>query len=573
MDENLNPYNKENFHKEQVERKTAENGILHESSDLPNKSGEQPIVNDTDTLYVQKEDVSENTTVSANEQNRESQIKSDIGQGSQYQQWGGEASYFDHSKVYRAYDSSDINRDRVYQEQTVPMCEQSDVYDTPNTDIPQFSYNNQQGYWSGQGTTFYGWQYGEGFQPPIHSMPNKQPSQKVNLGMKIFLIILSVLAIGFILGFTVFGAFVVLQQNDYAAQQKKDTSSDSFSKYLNQDQSISDLEAQVPDKTNPDFVGMEILPATGQVMTPEQVYQQVSASMVSILAVTGTESSALNQGSGIIATSDGYIITNAHVLSYTKAAQVSVFTHDQKQYEGIVVGFDKDSDLAVIKIEEQGLSAAMFGNADELAVGETVIAIGDPGGLRYSGSMTMGIISALNRSVESYSNTGITYIQTDTAINPGNSGGGLINMRGQVVGINTIKVVASGYEGMGFSISINQAKSILDTIIREGSIPPVGRLGIMGGTQYLPVEGQSYSVAGGVLVSEIDSDSPLNDTALQQGDLIIGFNGTEIVTLEDIYAQLKEYRVGQEITLTIRRISQEKDTVFEVTTNIMERAS
>ena len=252
-------------------------------------------------------------------------------------------------------------------------------------------------------------------------------------------------------------------------------------------------------------------------------------------------------GKRVIATSNGYIITNAHVINYSKSAQVSVITHDQKQYDGIVVGLDKDADLAVIKIEAEGLTPAEFGDDSNLSVGETVVAIGNPGGVRYSGSMTMGVVSAVNRSVANYSSTGITYIQTDTAINPGNSGGGLINMRGQIVGINTIKVVSSGYEGMGFSIPISQAKSILDTLIREGDIPSVGRLGITGSTQYLPVDGENYSVAGGVLIASIDSSSPLADSDLEQGDLVVAFNGNTIKTLEDVYTQLKDYRVGKKL--------------------------
>ena len=196
-------------------------------------------------------------------------------------------------------------------------------------------------------------------------------------------------------------------------------------------------------------------------------------------------------------------------------------------------------------------------------------AIGNPGGVQYSGSMTMGVVSAVKRSVANYSSTGITYIQTDTAINPGNSGGGLINMRGQVVGINTIKVVSSGYEGMGFSIPISQAKPILDTLIREGDIPSVGKLGITGSTKYLPVDGENYSIAGGVFIASIDSSSPLTDSDLEQGDLIVAFNGNTINTLEDVYTQLKDYRVGEEVTLTIRRMNENEDFTFDVQTTIM----
>ena len=395
----------------------------------------------------------------------------------------------------------------------------------------------------------------------------------MSVGVKIFIVILAVLAVSFIGGFAGFGIYVVVQQQDGTSSESSDNHSSSQSS--NDTIVDEDTAANIPDKTDPDFQGITLSSADSETLTPEQVYEKVSVSMVSVLATSignTTESgSSVSQGSGVIATSNGYIITNAHVINYSKSAQVSVITHDQKQYDGIVVGLDKDADLAVIKIEAEGLTPAEFGDDSNLSVGETVVAIGNPGGVRYSGSMTMGVVSAVNRSVANYSSTGITYIQTDTAINPGNSGGGLINMRGQIVGINTIKVVSSGYEGMGFSIPISQAKSILDTLIREGDIPSVGRLGITGSTQYLPVDGENYSVAGGVLIASIDSSSPLADSDLEQGDLVVAFNGNTIKTLEDVYTQLKDYRVGEEITLTIRRMNENEDFTFDVQTTIMNR--
>lgn len=417
------------------------------------------------------------------------------------------------------------------------------------------------------------WQNGTEFQPSPSGWPPQEPKKKMSVGVKVFIIILAVLAVSFIGGFAGFGIYVAVQQQNGTASESSSNSSSSES--FNDSIVDEDVAANVPDKTDPNFEGIILSSADSEVLTPEQVYEKVSASMVGILAtssgsITGPDSS-VSQGSGVIATSNGYIITNAHVINYSKSSQVAVITHDQKQYDGVVVGLDKDADLAVIKIEAEGLIPSEFGDDSDLSVGETVAAIGNPGGVRYSGSMTMGVVSAVNRSVANYSNTGITYIQTDTAINPGNSGGGLINMRGQIVGINTIKVVSSGYEGMGFSIPISQAKSILDTLIREGDIPSVGKLGITGSTQYLPVDGQTYSIAGGVLIASIDSSSPLKDSDIDQGDLIVAFNGNTIKTLEDVYAQLKDYRVGEEITLTIRRVNENEDFTFDVETTIMKR--
>ncbi len=414
-------------------------------------------------------------------------------------------------------------------------------------------------------------QNGMGFSGEPVPWPPAEPDRKMNAGVKVFLIILSVLAVGFVGGFIGFGIYVAVGQQSAAAP---DTSTPDSAFQDSDGRTEQDDTAYVPDKTDPAFEGIAFSGTDGAVLTPEQVYEKASVSMVSVLASHGdgsSQSASVSQGSGVIATSNGYIITNAHVLRYSRTAQVSVLTHDQKQYDGVVVGLDRDADLAVVKIEAENLTPAEFGDDKDLSVGETVAAIGNPGGVRYSGSMTLGVVSAVNRSVEEYSSTGITYIQTDTAINPGNSGGGLINMRGQVVGINTIKVVSSGYEGVGFSIPISQAKSILDALIREGSIPSVGRLGITGSTRYLPVEGEVYSEAGGVLVVSVDSGSPLADSMLRQGDLIVAFNGAAVKTLEDIYAQLKDHRVGEEVTLTVRRMDAAEDMTFDVQTVIMAR--
>lgn len=462
--------------------------------------------------------------------------------------------------------------------QNPDLPEQQALYDSYGQQYPygtgqpsnwNQNYNgNSSPNWDGQY-----WQNGAGFQSSPSGWSPQGPKKKMSVGVKVFIVILAVLAVSFIGGFAGFGIYVaVQQQNDTASEPNGNYNSSQSS---NDSIVDKDKAANIPDKTDPNFQGITLSSGDSKVLTPEQVYEKVSVSMVSVLAASigsTTESgSSVSQGSGVIATSNGYIITNAHVINYSKSAQVAVITHDQKQYDGVVVGLDRDADLAVIKIEEEGLTPAEFGDDNDLSVGDTVAAIGNPGGVRYSGSMTMGIVSAVNRSVANYSSTGITYIQTDTAINPGNSGGGLINMRGQVVGINTIKVVSSGYEGMGFSIPISQAKSILDTLIREGEVPSVGKLGITGSTRYLPVDGQTYSVAGGVSIASIDSSSPLTDSDLKQGDLIVAFNGNTIKTLEDVYTQLKDYRVGEEITLTIRRIKENEDFTFDVQTTIMNR--
>ena len=172
---------------------------------------------------------------------------------------------------------------------------------------------------------------------------------------------------------------------------------------------------------------------------------------------TNPDPAVVGTGTGIIATEDGYIITNSHVILDSKSVPVQVKTNDGTFHDAVVVGYDKTTDLAVLKIDGTGYTPAEFGNSDELVMGQAVLAIGNPGGEQFSGSLTSGIISGLDRSVDEYSSNGMTYIQTDAAINPGNSGGPLVNMYGQVIGINSAKIVSEQYEGMGFAIPTSGA--------------------------------------------------------------------------------------------------------------------
>ena len=395
--------------------------------------------------------------------------------------------------------------------------------------------------------------------PSFNGMPLQEPPLKTPVGVKIFIAVLIALAVCFLGGFFAFGTYVTLHQTPVARE--------------NQTEVTSEWQVEPVDATDPEFAGVTLQRAQGDALTAQQAYEKAVVSMVGILAETQNSESGSKQGSGVIATENGYVITNAHVLDYDRMAAVTVVTSDQRRYAGVVVGLDRDADLAVVKVDAQGLIPAEFGDATALAVGESVMAIGSPGGVRFGGSMTMGVVSALNRSVADYSSTGVTYIQTDTAINPGNSGGGLVNLHGQVVGINTIKVVASGYEGMGFSIPMSQAGQIVDTLIRQGSIAAVGRLGITGMTQYLQQEGETYAVAAGVQVVEVDSTSPLKESQLQAGDRIVALNGAEIRTLEDVYAQLRVHRVGQHVTLRVQRGTGSEQEEFTVETVILQRTS
>ena len=273
-----------------------------------------------------------------------------------------------------------------------------------------------------------------------------------------------------------------------------------------------------------------------------------------------SEVSPTSEGSGIIATSDGYIITNAHVVD--GADSLKVITSDGKTYEAELIGSDSMTDLAVIKVDAEGLTAAEFGSSSDLVVADPVIAIGNPGGLQST--VTVGYVSALNRPVTS-SDTGYTMncIQTDAAINPGNSGGALVNMYGQVIGINSSKIVATGYEGLGFAIPIDDALPIISNLKDYGYVKDRAMLGISG--QYLDSwTANFYGLPSGMYVAEVNNES-VSDAGVQQGDVITKIDGEEITSANTISNYIAKKKPGDEATLTITRSLTNKTFTCKVT--------
>ena len=249
--------------------------------------------------------------------------------------------------------------------------------------------------------------------------------------------------------------------------------------------------------------------------------------------------------------SDGYIITNAHVIGNSNKYTVTVVTSEEEEYSAKVVGFDTRTDLAVLKIDATSLSAAEFGNSDQLQVGEWVLALGNPGGLEFSNSLTRGLVSAVNRSVSS-SSSQVKYIQTDAAINPGNSGGALLNMYGQVVGINSAKI--TDYEGMGFSIPINTVKTVVDDIIQKGYVSGRVKLGVS--IRPLSVyEAQLNDVPQGLLVSEINADSAAAAGGMAIGDIITKIDNVATSNTSALYTELSKHKPGDVVSITVYRLS------------------
>jgi len=304
-----------------------------------------------------------------------------------------------------------------------------------------------------------------------------------------------------------------------------------------------------------------------------EVAEKVSPAVVSIIAKSQIQtiygsSSQESAGTGFIITSDGLILTNKHVVSDSSAAY-TVITSDGKSYDATVQSADPLNDLAVIKISASGLAVVELGDSDDLAIGQWVVAIGNALG-QYQNTVTAGVISAKQRDVQASSSDGSSaesltdMLQTDTAINSGNSGGPLVNLFGQVIGINT--AVASNAQGIGFAIPINSAKSAIDSIKKTGKIvrPYLG-------VRYLPItsdvakaynlkyEYGAYVVRGnGVNQSAVVSGSPANKAGIVESDIILEINGERIDETNSLTALLSKYSVGDSISVKIYHDGGEK---------------
>lgn len=272
-------------------------------------------------------------------------------------------------------------------------------------------------------------------------------------------------------------------------------------------------------------------------------------------------------GTGIIMSKDGYIVTNAHVIyddeyGYGEASSVQIQMSDEETtYDARIVAYDKEADIAVLKIDADNLTPAEFGDSSSCEVGEMVVAIGNPLGLQFQNTVTCGIISALDRKVTINDNT-MTLIQTDTAINNGNSGGPLINSSGQVIGINSAKM-SSTYsgeatvEGIGFAIPMSEAKSIVDDLINYGYVTGRPQLGISC-QDVTEAVSQAYNIPVGAYIFSVTAGGAADQAGLQPGDVITGIQDQTISTTEELNAVKNQYKAGDTITLIYVRAGETK---------------
>lgn len=295
---------------------------------------------------------------------------------------------------------------------------------------------------------------------------------------------------------------------------------------------------------------------TGKLMTPAEVYAANVNSTVGITtSVTtnfwGFQTTSAASGSGFILTADGYVLTNYHVIE--SSSSINVTLYDGKSYDATLIGYDESSDIAVLKIDAEGLTPVVLGDSDNLNVGDSVVAIGNPLG-ELTFSLTSGAVSALNREITLSNSVTMNLIQTECAINSGNSGGALFNLYGEVIGITNAKYSGSGtgasIDNIGFAIPINHVRGIVESIIENGYVakPYIGV-----SVTDVSEETMGYGLPAGAAVKAVSEDSPAEKAGLQVNDIITAVNGKEISGRSELSEAVSAASVGDTLTLTVYR--------------------
>lgn len=382
---------------------------------------------------------------------------------------------------------------------------------------------------------------------PLPGQPKKHTSpRKKRKGLKIFLFCMLglLLVSGVVTALWLGGAF-----DDHRSYHDDDFEQRHDEDYYDNSEHGETTIKRLP---NTDQVKLRYNESHGEALTIQEIYQKVNPSTVTVL--TGNRDGSAMVGTGVIFTEDGYILTNAHVIAGGSECYVVLDTGED--YRACLLGLDEEKDLAVIKIAASGLPAAEFGDSDALTVGDPVYAIGNPLGVELRGTLTDGIVSAINRDLTVNDRT-MSLIQTNAALNNGNSGGPLINCYGQVIGINTMKMsnfysLSTTVEGIGFAIPIDTAKPIIDELIEKGYVSGRPAIGIDGET--LPATYRIYyRLPQGIYVTRVYRNSDAAAKGVSEGDIITAINGVSVTTMEQLNRVKNQFTAGQTITLTIYR--------------------
>ena len=376
--------------------------------------------------------------------------------------------------------------------------------------------------------------------------PPAERRKKRRTGLWIFLICLTV-AVGIGAGLWIWDIFF--------ADDPKDPFEYDYDFRWEEDASASQ-EITIPTYPTGEGVVLEVETDHGPELTAQEIYQRVNPSVVTVLAQLD---GSVSVGTGVIFRSDGYILTNHHVLAGGRDCSITLDTG--QSYEARYVAGDERNDLAVLKVELTGLPAATFGDSDQLAVGDRVYAIGNPLGVELRGTLTDGIVSAINRDVWVDGRT-MTLIQTNAALNSGNSGGPLINAYGQVVGINTIKMSSSysNIEGLGFAIPSASIRRLVNDLLTYGEVQPEPTFGVTVNQLGTWLEEDLR----GIQVIDVTAGSAADLAGIRTGDFILSAAGTPVNSSQDLLRVRRGLYVGDQVTMEIWRDGQRLEVTLEL---------
>ncbi len=307
--------------------------------------------------------------------------------------------------------------------------------------------------------------------------------------------------------------------------------------------------AEEEERPRREVPSLEQLAALDDALPVPEIVEKVSPSVV---GVTSLLSGGTSYGTGFVISEDGYIVTNYHVIDGAQKITVAFsVSDDDNEYDAELIGGDEQTDIAVLKIEKDGLTAVEFGKSSDLIVGELAIAIGNPMGSELSGTVTAGIISALNRSL-TIEERKMNLIQTDASINNGNSGGPLINSYGQIVGITSAKIASYYADGLGFAIPIDEALPIISDLIEYGYVKGRPIIGISG-EDITEVYAQYYDVPQGFYVAAVTEDGPAEKAGVKVGDIVIGIESQLVNSIDEFNEIKAKYKAGDTITISVYR--------------------
>ena len=424
-----------------------------------------------------------------------------------------------------------------------------------NNGYTQYNYSRQQQYQNTPGQSEY-----------IYNNYDQTPRKRRNGGKTALAVIAALLAV-FVVSVTSISIYEFVTTGGLPASDPNVSDSDGDDNMIvtpgqgltdlekNEDDSNTESEDKAAEQSstvNKDFPTLEQLAAPEDAMSLPDIYDKVAPSVVGVSCTLRNGSAT---GTGIIISEDGYIITNAHVVE--DAVSVMIVDSEMNEYSAEIIGSDAQTDIAVLKIDETGLTPCEFGSSSNIRIGELTVVIGNPLGFELYGSMSSGIISGLNRSI-TIGEKKMTLIQTTASITNGNSGGPLINAYGQVIGITSAKVASIYGENLGFAIPIDNAIPIINDLMKYGYVTGRPMIGISG-EDITSIMSMFYRIPEGVYVRFITPDSGAELAGIKAGDIIIGADGETVTTMDDLNEIKNRFSAGDTITLTIYRDGESMD--------------